>query len=248
MNMNHQNRKEKITTIIPAIMPEDFRIIEKDVERVLGTVSTVQIDIMDGILTPDATWPFIQMKKNDGIGDDAWQDLSDEERGLPHWDEIDYELDLMISDPDMWIDKMIALGPKRIILHRKTLGDEPEKLMSKLQGVRDIIEIGIAVENDANLERDLFPHIPVIDCVQVMGIAEIGKQGEDFDNRTLNTVKEIRTTFPHVIIQIDGSINENTIQSLKDAGADRFVAGSAIFGEGIPRDGCVTLHDILTEE
>jgi len=240
--------KQKISTIIPAIMPRDFREIQEKVNLIAESVTTVQIDIMDGMLTDDMTWPYVQIRKTDGVGDQAWQDLKDEEYGMPLWDTLDYELDLMIRDPEKWIDQMIALGPKRIILHRKSLGDTPEAMISRLQGVRDIIEIGIAVENDIDLEGDLFPHIPMVDCVQVMGIAEIGKQGEGFDEQTIDTVKSLRVAFPHVLIQIDGSVNESTIRSLKDAGADRFVAGSAVYGGGNPRAACVTLHDILAEE
>ena len=61
-----------------------------------------------------------------------------------------------------------------------------------------------------------------------MGIATIGVQGQPFDERTLATVSELRRLYPNYTIAVDGSVNQDTIQSLQQAGANRFAPGSAI--------------------
>jgi pentose-5-phosphate-3-epimerase len=67
-----------------------------------------------------------------------------------------------------------------------------------------------------------------IDFVQVMGIAHIGIQGQPFDTKTLDTVSYIHATYPALEIAVDGAVNTETIQSLKDVGVSRFAPGSAV--------------------
>ena len=115
-----------------------------------------------------------------------------------------------------------------IIFHLETLTD-PYDLIQKLQGLRDTIEFGLAISNDTPTEL-LYPHLDMIDCVQFMGIAEIGLQGQDFDERVLDKIRDIKSVNPHILIQVDGSVNNSTIEILEQAGVERFVVGSAFFG------------------
>ena len=48
--------------IIPAIMPQSYSTMEKQVERVYESVEMIQLDIMDGIFVPEKTWPFKEVK------------------------------------------------------------------------------------------------------------------------------------------------------------------------------------------
>ena len=61
-----------------------------------------------------------------------------------------------------------------------------------------------------------------------MGIAKIGSQGQPFDERVLERVRVLRAEYPELTISIDGSVNVETVVLLSQAGADRFVSGSAI--------------------
>ena len=68
----------------------------------------------------------------------------------------------------------------------------------------------------------------MVDFVQCMGIANIGFQGEEFDERVLNQIKELRSQYKELIISVDGSVNEITAPLLVKAGANRLVIGSAV--------------------
>ena len=61
-----------------------------------------------------------------------------------------------------------------------------------------------------------------------MGIADIGAQGQPFNERVLERIKQLRATYTDVVISIDGSMNEETIPQARAAGADRFAVGSAL--------------------
>lgn len=217
--------------IIPAIMPQSYSKMEKLVDQVVGEIDMVQLDLMDGIFVPEKTWPFLEFKskrpKMDFITDIPWQELQTDDLGLPHWQEVDYELDLMIQDADVYLDHWIALGPKRIIFHLESLQDVG-KLLNEVQGIRSLIEIGLCISNDTLVDA-LLPHLEMIDCVQLMGIAKVGYQRQDFDERVFDKIASIKIHAPSIPIQVDGSVNTETIQDLRDAGVERFVAGSAIF-------------------
>ena len=233
--------------IIPAIMPQSYSKMEKLVDQVVGEVDMVQLDLMDGIFVPEKTWPFLEFKSKrprlDFITDIPWQELQTDDLGLPHWDELDYELDLMVQDADVYLDYWVALGPKRIIFHLESL-DNVERLLNEVQGIRNLIEIGLCIGNDTSVD-ELLPHLEMIDCVQLMGIAKVGYQRQDFDERVFDKISSIKIHAPHMPIQIDGSVNSETIHDLRNAGVERFVAGSAVFDGADAAGNAKALGDLI---
>ena len=233
--------------IIPAIMPQSYSKMEKLVDQVVGVVDVVQLDIMDGIFVPEKTWPFKEFKskrpKMDFITDLSWQELQTDDLGLPHWDDVDYELDLMVQDADIYLDHWVALGPKRIIFHLESL-DDVERLLNEVQGIRSLIEIGLAINNDTPIDV-LLPHLEMIDCVHFMGIAKVGYQRQEFDERILDKITSLKIHAPWMPVQVDGSVNLGAIELLSEAGFERFIAGSAVFDEGDPKMNIEELKSLI---
>jgi len=221
--------------IIPAVMPKNYEDLKNKVALVRGHVQTVQIDLMDGKFVRGRTWPFAD---GDIISssDAHLLRIMGEQEGMPFWEDIDYELDLMVSDAVENFDSYLKLGPKRLIFHiEAVVGTDPttaKEFGEFLEGidlyVRDNTQIGVAINTTTPIEK-VFPFIPFIDFVQCMGIEKIGFQGEPFDERVLDQIKSLRKEFPELIISVDGGVNLDTAPILKDAGANRLVVGSAIF-------------------
>lgn len=192
--------------IIPAIIPKNQTELTTKVKPLRGVVPYVQIDVCDGI--------FVKTKT--------------QFHELPFLDEIEYELDLMISRPEDSLEEYIELQPARIIIHLESVKNI-QKLFLILERVRGIIEIGLSIQNDTS-EELLEKYIEDVDFIQVMGIATIGSQGQPFDERCLERISYLHRKYPHLPMSVDGSVSEETIVRLRDAGATRFVAGSAVFG------------------
>src|SRR3990170_5776410 len=213
--------------IIPAVMPKNYEDLKNKVALVRGVVPTVQIDLMDGRFVRNISWPFDDMDNPLS----KYQAIMGEQEGMPFWEEIDYELDLMVSDAVQNFDTYLKLGPKRLIFHIEAVEDETE-FKEFLEGidlyVRDNTQIGVAINTTTSIEK-VFPLIPFIDFVQCMGIEKIGFQGEPFDERVLDQIKALRKEFPELIISVDGGVNLDSASLLKDAGANRLIVGSAIF-------------------
>src|SRR3989338_701866 len=98
--------------IIPAIIPKNFKDLERNLGAVAGLVPLAQIDIMDGKFTPEASWPYLNSQE-----DPDFVSIKLEEKEFPALEEIDFEVDLMVKNPEnIWFDWIIA-GAKRIIFH-----------------------------------------------------------------------------------------------------------------------------------
>jgi len=139
--------------------------------------------------------------------------------------EKDFELDLMIKNASGRMDKWLELKPKRTIFHIEAEGN----LI-----IPDGVEIGIAINTNTPIEK-ILPFIDKIDCVQCMGIEKIGYQGQPFDEKVFNQIKNLREKYPEITISIDGGVNLETAPRLIRAGANRLVVGSAIFeSDNIP--------------
>ena len=80
--------------IIPAILPKNYEDLKNKIALVRGIVPVVQIDICDGIFVPSKTWPF----STGGAEDYNFHRILNEEEGMPFWEDIDFEFDLMVVD------------------------------------------------------------------------------------------------------------------------------------------------------
>ncbi len=213
-----------MTEIIPAILPQDFNDLRNSLAKVVGITKTVQIDMCDGVFVQSKTWPFF---KDDYATIDP---IMNEEEGLPFWDSVNFEFDLMVQNAHEQFEFFTRLGAQRIIFHLEAEQNK-EHFKEFLQGLdmytRENISIGIAI-NTTTPTEELAPFISYVDFVQCMGIEHIGAQGEPFDERVLSQIKSLRSTYPELIISVDGSVNEHTALSLKEAGANRLVVGSAL--------------------
>jgi ribulose-phosphate 3-epimerase len=203
--------------IIPAILPKDFAEVEDKASLVLGSVKTVQIDICDGQFVPNATWPY---KKHDLTFDK----LVKEEDGLPGWEKLNYEIDLMVNKAEEVVDEWVSTGATRVIVHAEMKGD----LAMAITKLKDRAEIGLALNIETAIDV-IEPFKDEIQFVQCMGIDHIGFQGQKFDDEVINKIKEIKARYPQLPISVDGGVSLESAPKLIEAGANRLVVGSAIF-------------------
>lgn len=210
--------------IIPAILPMRYYDIRDGVERVYVAVDTVQVDFVDGNFAANRTWWF------NGKNEDTLAAFLSQEEGLPHWQEMNYEFDLMIKDPLSQIDTFIALGPSKIIFHIESL--EQEKMLAYLEALPEIVRSTISFGMAINVDTDpslVTPYLDYIDTIQCMGIANVGFQQQAFDPRTIEQVRKAKELFPDKHISVDGAVSLANAVQLAEAGADTLVVGSAVF-------------------
>jgi ribulose-phosphate 3-epimerase len=209
--------------IIPSVLVEDFSELNEKLAKFVNISKLVQVDMCDGKFVPSVSWP---MGRND---QHSVQDILNEEKGMPFWEDIDFEFDLMIINAHKQFDFFTRLGAKRIIFHLEA--EEEKSFKEFLESLdpyfKDNIEIGIAINTTTEISK-LDQLINLVDFIQCMGIEKIGFQGEPFDIRVLEQIKNIHAKYPEIKISVDGSVNENTAPALLKAGANRLIVGSAL--------------------
>jgi ribulose-phosphate 3-epimerase len=177
-----------------------------------GTLSELQIDIVDGEFAPHVTWPFTE-----SVGVNA---ITRARIFAP----TELEIDCMCMHPETYLELFRQLGVERVVIHAESTAEYDACLSHRSEhGYR--MGLGIMNTTPETLIHEL---IPRFDYVQVMGIAKIGAQGQPFDERTLDTVASLRARYPEREIAIDGAVNSETIPRLLRVGANRFAPGSAI--------------------
>jgi ribulose-phosphate 3-epimerase len=210
--------------IIPAILSRDFSEIEEKVALIKGLSKIVQIDICDGKFVPSTTWPY--RKTNEKI-DENFEKILHEDRGMPEWETVNYEFDLMIENPtEDDARKWLSAGAERIVLHFESSKDL-NPVISVLGG---LVEMGMGINVNTN-PKELEKYVNKIQFIQCMGIRKIGFQGQDLDPSVVEKVKEIKAIYPGIEVSVDGGITLENAVLLKHAGADRLVIGSALFND-----------------
>ncbi len=202
--------------IIPAIIPQSLDHLRDTFLSIVPPAHEVQIDIVDGKFVPFISWPY--------RGSGSVMLLRE------FSDVAVVEVDLMIQAPEVAIPLYVKAGVQKVVVHLETVRDFNEILRHRDEYG---YELGVSVSNTTPLAV-LTSVCANVEYVQLMGIHQIGSQGQPFDTEVLERIKYLRNLFPELNISIDGSVNAETIPLLLEAGADRFVSGSAIFGSEDP--------------
>jgi ribulose-phosphate 3-epimerase len=146
---------------------------------------------------------------------------------------VPLDVHLMIADPDRWAPEYAELGAASVTFHLEA-ATEPVALARRLRAIG--ARAGIAVKPATPVEG-LFDLLDDFDQILVMTV-EPGFGGQSFMPETMPKLRrlsdEARRRGAAVWLQVDGGIGESTIAQAAEAGADTFVAGSAVFGAPDP--------------
>src|SRR5262245_50202016 len=161
--------------ILPAIMPESYEDLREKLAQVASYVAAVQIDVMDGCFVESKSWPY-----NLRTGDAGFEKILHEEEGLPFWDRLNFEIDLMVDNPASEASKWITAGAERLVIHLESVEGDPTKILEEVKNAG--IEVGIALDIETAIEEAL-PFLDYVNFVQLMGIDYDGFQGVPFDEK-----------------------------------------------------------------
>lgn len=213
-------------TIVPSYPAPDFAELRALAEDIAPVADELQVDIVDGEFVAAASWPFV------GGDDEPLQELV-RLRELPS--NISLELDCMVVAPELYLDTFMQLGVDRVIVHYGSTEAYEVCLQHRLD---NDYPMGLAVLPTVDL-AEVAPLIAAFDFVQVMGIREVGAQGQAFAPEALDIIAAIKTEWPDKEVAVDGAVNQETIRALVAAGATRLAPGSAIV-RAVDRAGALT--------
>ncbi len=214
------------------IVPAALSTSKEDLDKKLAlfasfpAISRVQIDVVDGKFASPKTWPYDAPAE--------MQALIDRGEMLPALDRITYEIDLMCLDAEKAAGEWLALGASRLTLHAESAIDISRLLESARRCYGEgCVSFGLAL----NIETDISliePHLSQVSYVQFMGIANIGKQGQIFDQRVFEKIRAFHARHPEVHLQVDGGVSLDSADKLLALGVSDLVIGSAILRASDP--------------
>lgn len=197
--------------IAPSVLSADFAKLADEAATVAGVADWLHIDVMDGHFVPNLT-----------IGLPVVTSLR-KHTGLP------LDCHLMISDPDRWAPEYAAAGVQNVTIHA-------EAARAPVRTLREIRSAGSRAGLAFNPATAIEPYadlLPEVDMLLVMTV-EPGFGGQHFLDLVLPKVARARALIARhggeIWLQVDGGVSEETIGRCAEAGADVFVAGSAVFG------------------
>lgn len=200
--------------INPSILSADFVNLERDL-GLIANADLVHVDVMDNHFVPNLTFGPQMVGRI--------QEVS----SLP------LDVHLMIEDPDHWAPGYAAIGAHSVTFHAEAAADA----VALARTLRDMgARAGIALKPGTAVEPYL-ELLPEFDQVLVMTV-EPGFGGQRFMSETMPKLRLLRDAVARsgldLWLQVDGGITADTIGIAAEAGADTFVAGSAVFSSDDP--------------
>ena len=200
---------QRVSRIAPSILSADFGCLADAVAAVAPEADLLHVDVMDGHFVPNLT-----------IGPPVVKSLRS------HSD-LYFDCHLMVDNPGDFLGEFAAAGANGCSVHVEV--DDVVPLFGEMRRLG--LDVGLAVNPETPVEACL-PHLAHIDLLLMMTVHP-GFGGQEFIADVMDKVKvargEIDKRGMKVALQVDGGINEETARIAAAAGADVFVAGSAIF-------------------
>ena len=214
------NREIRIT---PSILNADFDHLEQEITKISSVSDLIHLDVMDNIFVPNFTFDF--------------ESASEIIRGCP----IGVDAHLMVADVDEIAPLYAQVGCASVTIHAEAAKNIGQTLRAiRSEGARS----GLALKpNTPLINYEEFTDL--VDMFLIMTV-EPGFGGQKFMGEMMDKVRATRKAIGDrpIWLQVDGGISLETIEIAVAAGADTFVAGSAVFKSNDPAAMVLALRNL----
>lgn len=196
--------------ISPSVLNADLSRLHEEVARVSAVADMIHLDVMDAHFVPNLTFGLPVV-----------------ESVIAH-SSLPADVHLMIEDPDTWAPRYAEAGCYSVTFHVEASHD-PGMTARTIRGLG--ARSAIALKPGTAMET-IDAYLPFLDMIVIMTV-EPGWGGQAFLDTMLPKIREARRraddTGLDIWVQVDGGIGEETIGLCAEAGANVFVAGSAVY-------------------
>jgi ribulose-phosphate 3-epimerase len=198
--------------IAPSILSADFSKLGEEIKAVEEAgADWIHVDVMDGHFVPNITIGPLVVE------------------AVKRVTTLPLDVHLMIENPDQYLEAFARAGSTYLTVHPEACCH----LHRTLQAIKHLaVKAGVAL-NPATPLSALEWVLDDVDLILIMSVNP-GFGGQTFIPSAIPKIRDLRSMIhsrnPEVVVAVDGGVNQETIRSVSEAGADAFVAGSAIFG------------------
>jgi len=201
--------------ITPSILNADFSHLDHEIARIAAVSDLLHLDVMDNVFVPNFTFDFEQAAN------------------IIAASPIPVDSHLMIADVDQLAPAYAHAGSASVTIH----AEASSSIASTLRAIRaEGARAGLALKPGSSID-DYADVIDDVDMFLIMTV-EPGFGGQKFMGAMMDKVSRTRAIIGDrpIWLQVDGGISVETIEIAREAGADTFVAGSAVFNAPDPAE------------
>jgi len=212
--------------ITPSILNADFSRLQEEIGKIAGVSDLLHLDVMDNIFVPNFTFDFDSASK------------------IIYESVLEVDAHLMVADVDRIAPAYAEAGCASVTIHAEVTKD----ISATLRTIRKIgARSGLALKPSTQIE-DYADFVDDVDMFLIMTV-EPGFGGQKFMTEMMSKVSRTRAIIGSrpIWLQVDGGISTETIEIAADAGADTFVAGSAVFKAHDPAAMVASLRELASK-
>jgi ribulose-phosphate 3-epimerase len=199
--------------ITPSILNADRENLSSEISRIAAVSDFIHLDVMDNIFVPNFTFDF------------------DTASAIIKASPVPIDSHLMVTEVDEIAIAYAEAGSASVTIHVEACRD----IRNTVRGIR-AAGSRAAIALKPGTQIDLYEeYLDEVDMFLIMTV-EPGFGGQSFIDEMLPKIERVRTLIGDrpIWLQVDGGISLTTIERAADAGADTFVAGSAVFNSSNP--------------
>lgn len=212
--------------LAPSILSADFLTLKDQIDQVeKAGAKYLHFDVMDGMFVRNISFgiPVLKcLKGNTGMV---------------------LDVHLMIMEPSRYFEKFKDAGAEILTIHYEATRTVKEDLL-RIKELGMIPSLTISPDTDAAV---VFPYLEYVNQILIMTV-QPGEGAQSYIDKCTDKIKAVRDEITkrglNVNVEVDGGINEKTILTAKEAGANVFVMGSSIF-HGNPYENALKYNGML---
>ena len=201
--------------VTPSILNADFSHLDQEISRIASVSDLLHLDVMDNVFVPNFTFDF------------------DQAASIIESSPIPVDSHLMIADVDRLAPAYAHAGSASVTIH----AEASSSIRSTLRAIRsEGARSGLALKPGTSIDSYI-EYVDDVDMFLIMTV-EPGFGGQKFMSEMMEKVARARSIIGDrsIWLQVDGGISLETIEIAREAGADTFVAGSAVFNASDPAE------------